>query len=363
MSCPSIPNIAYEDFRKRLRGTEAGSKRFPWVGSLELNYRCNLRCQHCYLAHGHTGIPGKEELSLAEIQCILDEVVDEGTLWFLLTGGEPLLRRDFLDIYAYAKRKGLLVTLFTNATMITPRIADYLGEYRPFQIEISVYGYSQETYEAVTGIPGSHRQFRRGVELLLERGIKFDLKTILMTINQHELQEMKAMAQAYQAKFRYDPMINARIDGDSSPLNLRISPDQILEIEVNDPGRMESWQDFTDQFSDFHADLDYLYACGAGYNMYHIDPYGELSVCLIARQQRYDLRNGTFAEGWHNFLKEVRYQPPKGANPCASCALHVMCGQCPGWSYLEQGDQEQPVPFQCELAHLRAEQLGIIQRS
>ncbi len=132
MDCPHIPELSCDEFSESLLKRIPG-KRVPISGSLELTFRCNLRCQHCYVSHGHNGIPRQQELNTSEIQRIIDEVVDAGCLWFLITGGEPLVRRDFLDIYTYAKRKGLIITLFTNGTLITPRIADYLAEWTVFE--------------------------------------------------------------------------------------------------------------------------------------------------------------------------------------------------------------------------------------
>ena len=154
---------------KRLRNKIAG-QRIPITGSLELTFRCNLRCQHCYVTHGHQGIPGQQELTTAEIKNILDQLVDEGCLWLLLTGGEPLMRRDFLEIYTYAKRKGLLVTSLhqRHHAHATYSLISWPNGVR-INIEITLYGRTQETYERVTGIPGSHARCIRGIELLLER--------------------------------------------------------------------------------------------------------------------------------------------------------------------------------------------------
>ena len=109
--------------------------------------------------------------------------MDEGCRWLLLTGGEPFLRPDFLDIYTNANKKGLLLTLFTNGTLLTPRSADLLAERRPFAIEITLYGATQQTYERITGIPGSYARCRRGIDLLLERNLPLKLKTMVMTLN------------------------------------------------------------------------------------------------------------------------------------------------------------------------------------
>ena len=169
MECPYIPLTPYSDFSLRLHQKVVG-KRIPLVGSLEVTERCNLSCVHCYinLPAGDQGAR-KRELNAVEIYDILDQIVEEGCLWLLLTGGEPFVRPDFLEIYTYAKKKGLLITLFTNGTTITPRIADHLAEWRPFAIEITLYGHSQETYERVTGVQDSYERCRRGIELLQER--------------------------------------------------------------------------------------------------------------------------------------------------------------------------------------------------
>ncbi len=131
MECELFPKSGYGEFSERLH-QKAASLHIPVSGSLEVTQRCNLRCMHCYIPLSKRKGPRKVELSISEIQHILDEIKEAGCLWLLLTGGEPLLRTDFLDIYKFAKHKGFLLTLFTNGTLLTPRIADVLCEWRPF---------------------------------------------------------------------------------------------------------------------------------------------------------------------------------------------------------------------------------------
>lgn len=357
MECPHIPELNYGEFNKRLFEKVAG-QRIPLAGSLELTFRCNLRCMHCYVAHGHRGIPGQTELTFAEICGILDQIVDEGCLWLLLTGGEPLLRPDFLDIYTYTKRKGLLISIFTNGTLITPRIADYLAEWHPFVVEITLYGRTQETYERITGIPDSHARCMRGIDLLLERGVPLKLKTTLMTLNKHELWDIKAYAESLGAQFRFDPMISAGLDGSGDPTALRLPPEEIVEFDLADANRLEEWQQFCEKFLGVPDDNRHLYVCGAGLRSFHIDPYGKLCMCIVSRVPDYDLRQGSFHEGWREFLPQVRYQPSPGDYLCNQCELLSLCGQCPGWARMEHGDPERPVDFLCQVAHLRSEAFG-----
>ncbi|MBW2031572.1 MAG: radical SAM protein [Deltaproteobacteria bacterium] len=150
---------------------------------------------------------------------MLDQVAEEGCLWLLITGGEPLIRKDFTDILASAKKKGFLITLFTNGTLLTGERADYLAEWSPLSIEISLYGASSDTHDRITGVPGACRNTLKGIELILERKLPLELKTVVMTRNRHELFQMKELAEGLGLKFRLDPVINPRLDGSMAPCN------------------------------------------------------------------------------------------------------------------------------------------------
>ena len=286
-----MPELEYSEFGKRLRSRIA-DQRIPIRGSLELTFRCNLRCAHCYVSHGYSNASSKGELSYAEICNVVDQIVDEGCLWLLLTGGEPLLRPDFLDIYTYAKRKGLIVTLFTNGTLMTPHIADYLADLPPHKVEISLYGRTQQTYERVTGIPGSYDRCMRGIDLLLERNIPLDLKTVLITLNQHELDDIRTFTEDLGMTFRFDPMINAGVDDVNDPTVYRLSPEEIVQYDIDDEKRSTEFQKFCGTMSDLQFDQSSVYVCGAGVTAFNVDPYGKLSTCMMARTPSYDLRQG-----------------------------------------------------------------------
>jgi MoaA/NifB/PqqE/SkfB family radical SAM enzyme len=173
--------LSYGAFSESFQGRLAG-RRLPLNGTIEITRRCPLTCLHCYnnLPMGD-GEARRRELDFDEHCRLLDELADAGCLWLLYTGGEIFARRDFLDIYTYAKKKGFLITLFTNGTMVTERIADHLVAWRPFAIEITLYGLTRDTYERLTGIPGSFDS-HRGIALLLDRGLPLALKTVAVSI-------------------------------------------------------------------------------------------------------------------------------------------------------------------------------------
>jgi radical SAM protein with 4Fe4S-binding SPASM domain len=351
MICTEIPSLSYSEFRQHF-GQKIDRQRIPIKGSLELTFRCNLRCQHCYVEHGHTGITGKQELGLDEIQRIFDEIADAGCLWLLLTGGEPLIRKDFKEIFKAARNNGFLVSLFTNATLVDQALADFLATWHPFQIEISLYGATPQTYERVTGIPGSYQRARHGIELLLERKLPIALKTVVMTLNQHELKDMQAYAASLGVRFRYDPMVNAGLAGQDHPRNLRISPEEIVQLDKQDEQRLLDAKRLYDRIIQKEYDRKQLYACSAGISSFHIDPFGDVTLCMLARQVALNLRQMSFMATWEK-LAEVRQTPAGCDYACRSCKLLSLCGQCPGWSQVEFGNSTQPVEFMCQVAHLR----------
>ncbi len=220
-------------------------KRVPFSFDLEITARCNNDCRHCYI-----NLPAadedaqRHELSLAEIGSIASQAVDLGALWVLLTGGEPLLRKDFCDIYLLLKKKGLLVSLFTNACLITEKHIELFKQYPPRDIEVTVYGISQETYEAVSRKPGSFARFKHGLDLLIENGVKVRLKAMALRSNVHELPAIAAFCRQHTSDyFRFDPLLHLRYDGDprrNAEIMLeRLAPEEIVAIEQADEERSD----------------------------------------------------------------------------------------------------------------------------
>src|SRR5438445_10682277 len=269
--------------------------RIPVNGTIEVTRRCPLECAHCYnnLSMGDQEAR-RSELTYEEHCRLLDEITEAGCLWLLYTGGEIFARKDFLDIYTYAKQKGLLIGLFTNGTLITPKIADHLAEWRPFMIEITLYGRTRETYEQLTGIPGSYDRCMRGIRLLMERGLPLALKTVGVTINKHEIWDMKRFAEEELGlAFKFDSMINPRIDCSQAPLGVRLTPEEIVELDLRDTARIEEWRRLANDFPNQGLKTE-LYDCGGGINSFAVDPYGNLTICVLSHVDKFNLRNGSF---------------------------------------------------------------------
>jgi len=287
----------------KLRG-----QRFPLSGQWELTCRCNLRCVMCYTDCFNSPERIQQELSLAEIVRIIDEIQEAGCLELCLTGGEPLARRDFLDIYAYAKRKGFLLTVFTNGTLLTPRIADYWIQYPPSMIEISLHGLSSASFELITQARGSYARCMAGIRMLLERRLPLTLKTTGMTVNRDEILKIKAwvdrLGRDYQTRvgYKFGSEIRARLDGSEDVYRFQLPEAEVAAIETADldfraerarQARMTAERLRTGQER-----------CGSAKDRFHIDAYGQLQLCSGNRRQSYDLRHGSFQEGFYQFLPQ-----------------------------------------------------------
>src|SRR5262245_6043100 len=185
-----VGDVTFLEFRER---AGLDRKRIPIEGTIETTYRCNLNCVHCYVNQPAGSVEERErELSLDRLKQLVDEIVAEGTLFVLFTGGEVLVRPDFPELYLYARSKGLLVTIFTNGTMVTDRIADFFAEHPPDKIEISLYGMTPETYDRVTRVPGSFEKCLAGIRKLVDRKLPLTLKTMALAWNHHEIEAMEA---------------------------------------------------------------------------------------------------------------------------------------------------------------------------
>jgi radical SAM protein with 4Fe4S-binding SPASM domain len=193
----------------------------------------------------------------------------------------------------------------------------------------------------------------------MDRKLPLKLKTMAITINKHEIWEMKRFAEKdLGVEFGFDAMINPRIDCSQGPLEVRLSPAQIVQLDFEDPKRTQEWKRFCERFngpvhSNGHSDE--LYHCGAGVNTFGIDPSG---VCVFSVGKTWDLRKGSFREGWDHFLFNVRQKQITRSTKCVECEIKAMCGMCPTNAELENRDPEEPVDFLCQVAHLRAKALG-----
>jgi radical SAM protein with 4Fe4S-binding SPASM domain len=358
-----MDQLTYGAFSADLHQRQAG-QRTPMQVSIEVTRRCPLECQHCYnnLPIGDQDARSRE-MTTEEHFRVLDELVEMGCFWLLYTGGEIFARKDFLEIYTYAKKKGFLITLFTNGTLITEKIADYLVEWPPFAIEITLYGRTKETYEALTAVPGSYDRCLRGIKLLKERRLPLKLKTMATSINKHEVGAMRRFAEEELGmEFKTDGQINPRIDCSQSPLAVRLTPEEVVALDLHAPKGVSEYRRLAKHDLENPPSLaqgDTVYFCGGGMNSFAINAYGEIGICVISQQETFSVRGVGVKSVWEESLLQLRSRKRTRVTKCIQCRIQSLCGMCPANGEMENGDRESPVEFLCNVAHLRAAAIGV----
>jgi MoaA/NifB/PqqE/SkfB family radical SAM enzyme len=327
--------------------TAAIERRLPYMGALELTYRCNQACCHCYCNRPVADGCKADELSTKEIKRVLDEAADAGCLWLLLTGGEVLIREDFWEIYLHAVKKGIFVEVFTNATLLDEKTASRFAEFPPLGIDISFYGSNPGLHDSITRVEGSFHKAMNGIEWLKKHKVKFSLKSVLMTLNYADLKNMRALAEELGAEFRYDTLVSPRTEGGMSPVKYRLSAEMMADLDLG-----EDYEDCQRIFTGFwDKKPDEAISCGAGIFAFNINPYGVLSPCTMFQSFQYPLRETSFVDGWKRLVGDYdKRQNDLVPFECRDCSMLLICSNCPAWSEIEARSMNTKVDYICRYA-------------
>ena len=361
-----------------------GRPLLGWL-DVELTERCNNNCVHCSVNRpaGDPDARGRE-MGTGEVKSLLESAAALGCLTVRFTGGEPLLREDFEELYLFARKLGLRVMIFTNATLVTPRLAGLLSRVPPREkVEVSVYGMRAPSYEAVTRAAGSFEAARRGLALLAEHGIPFVVKGALLPANKPEKREFedwaaglaghlpgptpKASGAGKIAWAMFFDLRSRRDDGRNDLIRRqRLSPAEAADLAVRqaeDGGK--EMREFISQFAAVHGDR--LFPCFTERGRRAVDAYGSFQYCLQLRHPEtiYDLRRGSLREAVLDHLPRLgamKARDPEYLRRCGRCFLRAFCLQCPARSWSEHGTLDTPVEYLCDVAHAQAESLGFLER-
>jgi radical SAM protein with 4Fe4S-binding SPASM domain len=332
----------------------AAANRQPVNGMFELTERCNLACRMCCVRQSAgDAVLRLGELSVTQWLELARAAVDNGMVFLLLSGGEVFLRPDFFEIYTPLTRLGLILALFTNGTLITESVAAHLAEAPPSRTEITLYGATAATYEAVTGVRGSYARCCAGIEALVKHRVPLGLKSTLTRRNVGELESMRQMAHNWGLPFSASWLLIKRRDGARSEVeDCRMSAAECVTLEASDRASASEWTEAA--LRESSRGNDYNFYCQAGKANFVVNSRGEMNPCLHLTQPAVRPLEIGFRACWEQVQNFVDNVPPL-ATVCLACDARVYCPRCPAWSHMETDTMTEPVPYLCEIARARKE--------
>lgn len=355
-----------------LLAANAYSKHIPINGDFELTPRCNLSCKMCYICRRPDDKEViKQELSTKEWIDIGLAANRAGTLFLLLTGGEIFIRKDFYEIYEEYTKMGFNITLNSNGTLITPKLASWLGNRPPSQIDITLYGASRETYQRVCNDPEGFDKTLRGIALLRDQGINVQIRTTIIKSNVEDYEKMVEIAGKFNLDLGIVNYISPRREDSSNlPQEIRLSPKDLAEFEkkVLQPITMtskeedkeaileaENYKNSNEEYSNAFSDED-IFPCSVGKTSYWITWDGRMIPCPnMNKPETYPLIEG-FDNAWKS-LQDMCNGIPE-CKECRACSLKDICCSCPANLYGETGYYDKPAKYLCELANERKYRQG-----
>lgn len=343
-------------------------KRIPLFGQFELTPRCNLHCRMCYVNRevNDRSVLEKERSARDWIR-LAGQARDAGMLFLMLTGGEVLIRRDFKTIYEELSDMGLVIQVNTNATLITPEIARWLGYRQPSSVTVSVYGASSDTYQAICRDGSGYHRTIRGIELLLAEGIRVQLRTTVVKGNSGEFHQLAEIADKYGITLNLVDYIYPRKDQQNTgPESERLTPMELVQYEsgtkdyyskkrkeisghLQDDGGLGELPEVVKTEEDIH----HPFRCINGKCRFCVSWDGRMVPCVLMNDPAAYPFNIGFSNAWDE-LKVLCAQVPD-CTECLLCIHRNNCMSCPASRKSETGYYDKPVPYLCELFKYKQE--------
>ncbi len=315
---------------------ETTDANHPLSALLELTYTCNSRCRHCYI----NSRSRRGEMTTHEWVSVLDQLASAGALFLTLSGGEPLLRRDFFEVAAESRRLGFALRIYSNGTRIDAKASQRIAALTPLAVEISLYGARAGTHDAITGVLGSFDKTIRGVRNLLHDGVRVNLKTPVMRSNWSEYPEIQDWAGKLGAHLYPDTQIVPSDGGDPCPTDLNLDAAGLMRFYRSSVGRKRPGAPSAAVRRGRREGISSSPMCNAGRNTLAISPSGDVYPCVQIRWSAGNLKREKFSAIWATspVLLGLRALSVRDFADCAACGLFDDCSPCPGVAALETGN-------------------------
>ena len=347
----SIPEEQRYSALKHLLIAKTRQEKVPLSASFELTPLCNLNCQMCYvrldkMQMEQTGKPltADEWISLAQ------EAKELGIHNIRLTGGEAMLHEDFREIYRSIHEMGIYVDVWSNGTTINESMIDFFKKYPPANVQVSLYGLSDEEYEKVCGNKAGYQLAMAGIHRLIGANIPCSLATTLINESSDDFLEIHRFAKEHNLKHITGVYLHhAREDRDVDVQKLRIAPDRRIKIE-NDLRHIDGLAEMEDcslKRSNISENdiIQKGFLCGGGRNGFHITWRGVMHTCpAFDVLKAYPVRDG-LKNAWKDLVHQV--DNVNALTECQLCEYRSSCCTCAAMHYEDTKEFGKVSPTLC----------------
>lgn len=319
-----------------------GRAGLPWTCHIDITYRCDLDCQHCYLDDRERW----PEMTTTEWRSTLDQLAELGVFQVAWSGGELLLRNDLMELLAYAKSKGFVSSLRTHAGHVTEALASQWRELGIENVRASVYSLNEAVHDAFTRRPGSLRATLRGLERLVAAGVPAQADAVLQA---NTIEEVPAMVSFFGT-------LGAKVEFSTNIYRDHLAREKLDLLDLTSAQRVRAreliWRHQSGD-ADIHAPVASKLeqgTCGAGRHYLHITPDGAVWPCVMFPMALGHLREHSLRDIWDNSpeRRAILAWKNKDRGACTSCGGSEVCFYCPGEAYKHSGD------FKVAPAHFHA---------
>ena len=330
-------------------------KRNPTDGTFELTIRCNLHCKMCLFRHDDKENSQliANELTAKQWIDMAKQAAEAGTISLLITGGEPMLRPDFCEIWEGIYKLGFLITLYTNATLVTPQIMKVLQKYPPHKIGITIYGASSDTYAKVCGNDDAFNKMLAGAKQLNTLPSIKEYRTTIIKDNYDDLDDIcNLVAKEFGENYKViqTRIVTQSVRGACSDVNkCRLDPEDnvklafhrgikiIREFIGNSYDEKNLYATMkTDKQDNVFKPRASLFGCDAGMQSYTVSWDGKLLGCQMMGNFYENVLEKSFKQAWSDFPKHVKLPPIN--EKCRNCTSQNICNCCCASRYAETGD-------------------------
>lgn len=337
---------------------KAAEKRIPAYGVLELLPLCNMNCDMCYVRLSREEMEKKGGLRTAEEWLALaQQMRKEGTLFLMLTGGEPLIFPDFRRLYVELQKMGMIVALNTNGTLVDEDWAAFFGRYRPRRINVTLYGANEQAYEELCHYPGGYEKALRGIRLLRENGVDVKINGSAVKANREDCMRIAKTAREFGAAFHVDSYMYPATREREKPFSeqARLDPKAAARVSVEMMRAEEAPQQFIEEA------LNMLYCathtspgeevpgqmrCRAGKCAFAVNWQGMMCPCVMLTEPKISVFEQGFRKSWRILTEntsKIRLSPK-----CGRCVLREVCGTCAACALYESGSYEGVPEYMCQ---------------